>query len=69
HLKRSERRLQAGEDELYGHHEAIELDGKVLGLVGYGRIARRVGHAMAAMGMHVETYDPYLADLPADVGR
>jgi hypothetical protein len=25
----------------YAHHEGIELDGKVLGLVGFGRIARR----------------------------
>ena len=39
---------------------ALELDGSVLGLVGYGRIARRVGLAAVAMGMSVLAYDPYL---------
>jgi D-3-phosphoglycerate dehydrogenase len=41
---------------------ALELDGTVLGLVGYGRIARRVGLAARAMGMSVLAYDPYLAE-------
>lgn len=41
---------------------ALELDGTVLGLVGYGRIARRVGAAARAMGMSVLAYDPYLSD-------
>lgn len=41
---------------------ALELDGAVLGLVGYGRIARRVGVAATAMGMSVLAYDPYLAE-------
>jgi D-3-phosphoglycerate dehydrogenase / 2-oxoglutarate reductase len=41
---------------------ALELDGAVLGLVGYGRIARRVGAAATAMGMTVLAYDPYLSD-------
>jgi D-3-phosphoglycerate dehydrogenase len=41
---------------------ALELDGTVLGLVGYGRIARRVGAAARAMGMKVLAYDPYLSE-------
>ncbi len=41
---------------------ALELDGTVLGLVGYGRIARRVGAAARAMGMSVLAYDPYLTE-------
>jgi D-3-phosphoglycerate dehydrogenase len=41
---------------------ALELDGTVLGLVGYGRIARRVGAAAQALGMRVLAYDPYLTD-------
>ncbi|MEY2583114.1 MAG: D-3-phosphoglycerate dehydrogenase / 2-oxoglutarate reductase [Ilumatobacteraceae bacterium] len=41
---------------------ALELDGSVLGLVGYGRIARRVGIAATAMGMSVLAYDPYLSE-------
>jgi D-3-phosphoglycerate dehydrogenase / 2-oxoglutarate reductase len=41
---------------------ALELDGSVLGLVGYGRIARRVGLAARAMGMSVLAYDPYITE-------
>ncbi len=41
---------------------ALELDGAVLGLVGYGRIARRVGAAARALGMSVLAYDPYLTE-------
>ncbi|MEO8264505.1 MAG: NAD(P)-dependent oxidoreductase [Ilumatobacteraceae bacterium] len=41
---------------------ALELDGTVLGLVGYGRIARRVGAAARAMGMSVLAHDPYLSE-------
>lgn len=41
---------------------ALELDGTVLGLVGYGRIARRVGAAARAMGMKVIASDPYLTE-------
>ena len=41
---------------------ALELDSSVLGLVGYGRIARRAGLAATAMGMSVLAYDPYLTE-------
>ncbi len=41
---------------------ALELDGTTLGLVGYGRIARRVGAAARSLGMRVLAYDPYLSD-------
>jgi len=41
---------------------ALELDGSTLGLVGYGRIARRVGIAATALGMSVLAYDPYISD-------
>jgi D-3-phosphoglycerate dehydrogenase len=41
---------------------ALELDGTVLGLVGYGRIARRVALAARALGMVVRAYDPFVTD-------
>jgi D-3-phosphoglycerate dehydrogenase len=59
-LKLSERRMRVGETDLYASHEAVELDGATLGLVGYGRIARRVGAAARGLGMHVAAYDPFL---------
>ena len=57
----SARRLRSGEPDLYTRHQAIELDGKTLGLVGFGRIARRVAIMSAALGMAVVAYDPYLS--------
>ncbi|MCZ6567509.1 MAG: hydroxyacid dehydrogenase, partial [Actinobacteria bacterium] len=57
----SARRLRSGESDLYARHQAIELDGKTLGLVGFGRIARRVAILSAALGMAVVAYDPYLS--------
>ncbi len=55
----------------YSRHTGIELDGKVLGLVGLGRIARHVARIAAGLGMQVTTYDPFLAAsaIPAGIGR
>ncbi|MEM9041357.1 MAG: hydroxyacid dehydrogenase [Actinomycetota bacterium] len=44
---------------------ALELDGAILGLVGCGRIGRRVARAASALGMRVVAFDPAA---PADVG-
>ncbi len=64
-LVEAQRRLEDGETDFYGRHDAMQLDGKTLGLVGYGRIARRVAVAAAALGMHVHAFDPYLTgELP-----
>ncbi len=41
---------------------SLELDGATLGLVGFGRIARRVATAARALGMHTIACDPYLGD-------
>ena len=55
-------RAAAGRDGLAGSPigTALELDGRVLGLVGYGRIARRVAAAGRAFGMHVLAADPFV---------
>jgi phosphoglycerate dehydrogenase-like enzyme len=53
-------RLRAGAGDYFTANEAIELAGCTLGLVGYGRIARRVGRAAAALEMHVVACDPYV---------
>ena len=39
---------------------ALELQGQVLGLLGYGRIARRVALVGQALGMSVIAHDPFL---------
>jgi phosphoglycerate dehydrogenase-like enzyme len=61
-VKRSEGWLREGQTNLFARHQAVELDGKALGLVGFGRIARRVATAARGLGMTVLAYDPYLAD-------
>lgn len=58
----SAHRLRNATGSYYRSHEAMELDGKTLGLVGFGRIARRVATVGAALGMEAIAYDPYLPD-------
>jgi phosphoglycerate dehydrogenase-like enzyme len=61
-LTRSAEALRLSEGNYYSHNQAIELDGKSLGLVGFGRIARRVGRAAQGLGMNVLAYDPFVSD-------
>jgi glycerate dehydrogenase len=43
----------------------IELKGTRIGIVGLGRIGRRVGELANAFGMHVLAYDPYPEERPS----
>ena len=38
----------------------FELQGRMAGIVGYGRIGREVGKRFRALGMGVQAYDPYV---------
>ena len=70
-LIQSGNRLRNARGNYYRSHQAIELDGKTLGLVGFGRIARRVATLGTALGMELLAYDPFLTDdaFPPSVGR
>ena len=70
-IKLGEGRLRAGGGDYYLRHEGVELDGKTLGLVGLGRIARRVARFGEGLGMRVVAFDPFLppADFPSSIVR
>ena len=61
-IKRAEEALRNGDQDLYANHTSIELDGRLLGLVGFGRIARHVAGIAAGMGMQILAFDPFLDD-------
>lgn len=42
--------------------DAVELDGKTLLVLGFGRIGRRVAELAQAFGMKIMAYDPYVAE-------
>jgi phosphoglycerate dehydrogenase-like enzyme len=52
--------LRAGGSDFYPRNRALELDGKRLGLVGFGRIARHVARVAQSLGMRVAAFDPFV---------
>ena len=61
-LDRIRERTRRGEPDLYRRHDAVELGGKTLGLVGLGRVGSKVAAIARAVGMDVAAYDPHLDD-------
>lgn len=59
-IKPAEHRLHAGLGNYQATHQALELEGRTLGLLGGGRIGSRVARYGAALGMRVLVCDPYL---------
>jgi D-3-phosphoglycerate dehydrogenase len=59
HISKADKSMKAGswdKKKLKG----IELAGKTLGVVGYGRIGQLLGEKAKALGMQVVAYDPYV---------
>lgn len=52
-------------DWCYHHYPLIELEGKTMGIIGFGRIGQAEGRIAAALGMKLLACDPY----PSESGR
>ncbi|MFN8373672.1 MAG: hydroxyacid dehydrogenase [Anaerolineae bacterium] len=62
HLHSIDRALEKGERrDFYSAQRAIEIEGLRLGVVGLGRIGRKVAQYAQGLGMMVIGYDPYLS--------
>jgi phosphoglycerate dehydrogenase-like enzyme len=64
-LKRAENRLRAGAADSFAAHDAIELAGRTIGLIGFGRIGRRVAALTRGIGMRAVAFDPHI-EIPPD---
>ena len=60
-----EGRWEHAEDWCFWDYPLIELDGKTLGIIGFGRIGQQTGRIAKALGMRVLAYDVF----PTDAGR
>ena len=68
HLAEADRSIKEGRWEKK-KFEGHDLSGKVLGLIGSGRIGAEVAKRAQAFGMRVLAYDPYLSpDVAANLG-
>ncbi len=64
HIGHHDRTVKEGKwencpDFCYWDYPLIELAGKTLGIIGFGRIGRRTGEIAKALGMHVLAYDSF----------
>jgi glycerate dehydrogenase len=57
-------RWAAAEDFCFWDTPQMELTGKIMGIVGFGRIGRAVGRVAVAMGMTVVAHDTQPGDAP-----
>lgn len=61
-LTASAQRLRAATGDYVSHQNSMELDGRTLGLLGFGRIGRKVARMAEAIGMTVVVSDPIHED-------
>ncbi len=63
-----EGKWQNSADWTYWDYPLIELDGKTLGIIGFGRIGQATGRIAKALGMKVIAYDEYPNDSGREIG-
>lgn len=57
---RSDRSVREGRWDWRNGLEAVEISGKRLLIIGFGRIGRHVANMASGFGMQIRAYDPYL---------
>ncbi len=57
-----EGRWSSNVDWCFWDYPLIELEGKVMGIIGFGRIGQRTGEIAKALGMRVLAFDAYQSD-------
>jgi D-3-phosphoglycerate dehydrogenase len=57
---RSDAQMRKGNFSIRSSYKAYELNGKVLGLLGYGHIGSVLANMAAGIGMQVLVYDPFI---------
>ncbi|MFB6087072.1 MAG: phosphoglycerate dehydrogenase [Haloarculaceae archaeon] len=64
-IPQAHRRLRDG-DWAKGDFLGTEVNGKTLGVVGFGRVGQEVAKRLGNLGMDLVTYDPYISEERAD---
>lgn len=63
-----EGRWSSNADWCFWDYPLIELEGKTMGIIGFGRIGQRTGEIAKALGMRVLAYDAYQNDAGRVIG-
>ena len=58
--------VKEGNWESRTNYPVGDLEGNVLGIIGYGRIGKKVSELALAFGMQVKAFDP-IADIPKEL--
>ena len=61
-------RWESCPDWCFWDHPLIELDGKTMGIIGFGRIGQRTGQIARALGMKVLAYDSFQSERGRAIG-
>ena len=62
-------RWEAGEDFCFWDTPLIELDGKTMGIIGFGRIGQTTGKIAKAMGMRILAYNDKRKDVGTEIAE
>lgn len=57
------------QDWCFWNHPLIELAGKTMGIIGFGRIGQKTGQIAKALGMNVIAYDEYSNDAGREIAE